>query len=128
MLKEHDMKVVNKLKLLSMDNPVNLRCSHVAALYHKKRLISVGVNKTKTHPLSFKLSGLQHKKYLHAEVDCLIGVDGNLSKHTLYVVRADRNGELAQSKPCEHCQTYIKELGVGRVVHTIPRGIVEDFL
>lgn len=126
MLKAFDVRVVAKLHQLSMDNDVDLRCSHVAALYYKKRLLSLGTNQTKTHPLAFRLSGLQHKKYLHAEVACLKGIEGDLRRCTLYVVRADREGRLAQSKPCKHCSSYIRELGVGRVVHSVDKGIVEQ--
>jgi len=126
MLSAFDLKIVKRLAKLSELNDVQLRCSHVAALFMKKRMLSLGVNKTKTHPLSFQLSGLQHKKYLHAEVDCLKNIEDNLRKCTLYVVRADRNGELAQSKPCKFCSAYIKEKGVGRVVHTINGGVCES--
>jgi len=126
MLKPFDIKIVAKLAKLSEDNDVDLRCSHVSALYYKKRLLSLGVNQTKTHPLSFRLSGLEHKKYLHAEINCLKNTGGDLRKSTLYVVRVDRNGRLAQSKPCKFCEGYIKERGVGRVVYSIDGGICEN--
>lgn len=127
MISKFDVKIVGRLLKLSRFNDVRLRCSHVAALYYKRRLLSLGVNKTKTHPLAFRLSQSENKKYLHAEVDCLKGVDGDISRCTLYVVRADRKGRLAQSKPCKFCQTYIRELGVGRVVHTVDGGIASYF-
>ena len=125
MLSKHDLKVVRKLAQLSKDNNVDLRCSHVAALYQKKRLLSLGVNKTQTHPLAFRLSKSEHKKFLHSEIDCLKNVEAEFKRCTLYVVRVDRNGQLAQSKPCKHCAMYIEELGVGRVVHTVDGGIIE---
>lgn len=126
MLSQFDLKIVKRLAKLSELNDVQLRCSHVAALFHKKKLLSLGMNKTKTHPLAFKLSGLQSKRYLHAEIDCLKAVEGELSKATLYVVRVDRNGELANSKPCKYCMPYIQEKQIGRVVYTVDGGIRES--
>lgn len=125
-LSKFDWKVVNKLAELSALNDVQLRCSHVAALFHKKKMLSLGMNKTKTHPLAFRLSGSQTKRYLHAEQDCLKGINMDLSRMTLYVARMDRNGELANSKPCKFCSAYIKELGVGRVVYTIDGGVAYE--
>lgn len=125
MIIPRDIRIVDKLAKLCLSNPVQLRCRHVAALADKNKIVSLGMNKALSDPGFYKLSRSQKKQYVHAEYDCLNNMGTGLGRLTMYVVRVDLNGELAQSKPCPICQRAIEAAGVGRVIHTAERGIVE---
>lgn len=123
MLLPRDIKVVTKLAKLCVSNPVPLRCKHVAALVDKNKIISLGLNKAQSDPGFYKLSQNQKKQFIHAEWDCLNNVGTDCSRLSLYVVRVNKNGELAQSKPCLICQKLITKTGIKRVVYTVNNGI-----
>ena len=38
---------------------------------------------------------------------------------TLYLVRIKRDGTWAMAKPCRHCETFIKNMKVRKVVYTV---------
>lgn len=94
-----------------------------AFVYDKRgRLLSVGRNSyTKTHPLQArhaKAVGLEHKIYLHAEVDALVKIEDWNKAHRMVIVRQTRDGVPALAKPCAVCQRIIKLTGIRRVEHT----------
>lgn len=125
MILPRDMKIVAKLAKLCTTNPVPLRCKHVAALADKSTIVSLGMNKARSDPGFFRLSNNPKKCYVHAEFDCLNNMCSDLSRLTMYVVRIDLNGDLAQSKPCPICEKALRQHNVKRVVHTITNGIKE---
>ncbi len=126
MLLPRDTKIVTKLAKLCLSNTIELRCRHVAALVDKNRIVSIGMNKAKTDAAFFAYSQNQRKMYCHAEADCLKGMPEDCSRLTLYVVRVDRNGAWAQSKPCPICADIIKTHSIGRVIHTVSKGLAEQ--
>lgn len=89
-----------------------------AACYDRKgRLISVGTNTTKTHPLQHRLAakvGTPLRIHLHAELMALIRSKGRA--YRLVVVRITKMG-LAFSKPCPICQMAIAETGVKEIMY-----------
>lgn len=92
---------------------------HLAAVLAKgKGVISVGVNYTKkTHTQSNT-----RFRYLHAEVDSIIGVRKEYLKGaTLYVSRVgyDYRTEILCSKPCASCQAAIERAGIKEVYFTL---------
>lgn len=100
----------------------------MAAIVDKNTIVSLGMNKARSDPGFQSLSRDRIKSYVHAEYDCLNNVDVH-SRHVMYVVRVDRKGRYAQSRPCEMCQEAIRRAGIRRVVYTVPGGIqAEDFM
>lgn len=82
-----------------------------AALFINGKLISLGTNSKKTHPLSETIFN-----WSHAEMDCLAGLQRrDLLKSTLFVARVTQTGTLRISKPCKVCQKVIKSFGVKKV-------------
>ncbi len=86
----------------------------------RKNVLNVGTNDMqRTHPKSL------NKKYpfIHAELDALVGLD---SKDTeggaIYVYRETKDGKLANSKPCDHCQELIKRYGIKKIYYTTEKG------
>lgn len=103
---------------------VNFRSRIGAVLVHRNKIVSVGRNyPLKTHPILRKYD--KHKT-LHAEIDCMIGLDRSLSVgSTIYTYREDRNGNLKKSKPCLMCMSIMRELGIKKVFYTHDKGYSE---
>jgi len=85
-----------------------------AVIVKKNRILNVGFNRNRTHPKS------PHKyKYLHAEIDAIIGLDfEKLKGSTIYVFRENKQGGLALARPCSSCMTAIKTSGIKNLCYT----------
>lgn len=92
---------------------------HAAAIYVGNRLVAVGVNQMKTHPMQARFGINEEAVYLHAEIDAIknalkrISLD-DLQTATLYVAKS-KNGKSKNSKPCEGCQKAIMHFGIPHV-------------
>lgn len=98
-----------------------------AAIYQRNKLISVGVNTHKTHPMAKRYQKHQKTNCLHAEVAAI----KNALRHTkklagmsLYVARAvfdsgRTHASWANAKPCIGCQQAIRAHQISRVYYTI---------
>jgi deoxycytidylate deaminase len=94
-----------------------------ALVYDRRgRILSVGRNSYhKTHPLqaqAAKAVGLEHKIYLHAEIDALVRVKDWSRAHRIVITRFTKNGEPANAKPCPVCERVIRQAGIKFVEHT----------
>lgn len=91
----------------------------------KNRVLAVGINMVKSHPLQKQYNAYRpldenhiHNN-IHAELDAirkcqakdLIGAD-------IYVYREDSSGKLRMCKPCEACTELIKKCGIKRIYYT----------
>jgi len=108
-------------------NTTNLRCKHAACVVYKNKVLSIGLNKDKSHPLQYRYSQSQKKIAIHAEIDAIKGLYlKNPSKSILYVARINnKDSSYALSKPCGICDRVIKEFQIKRVVFTGNRSIEE---
>ena len=96
-----------------------------AILISGSQIISVGINKKKTHPLQ---KG-KHAYSIHAELDCLISAPFNKIKGSYIVVcRKLTNGDLALAKPCNECQKLLKEYGIKKVYYSISDSKIGEIL
>jgi len=102
-------------------NPSNLRC--VCVLLNRQRLVSIGVNKRKTHPLVKKLGyKIYRRRYpLHAELDAWIQAKNKRERFDTMMVYRGYEANLP-SCPCHICSMWIRNLSV-RVVYTSAIGI-----
>ena len=86
-----------------------------ALVVKKNRVLSVGYNNPKTHPLA-----KTKMKQLHAEMDAIIGcTEEQLDGAELIVVRARRDNKIGMAKPCKACHDFIKLMGIKRVYYTV---------
>lgn len=100
-----------KLYELAINKADLIRSSrHAAAFVSGREIVSMGVNKIKSHPLMYKFSVRDDQIYLHAEIDALIkaisvvGQDHYMfSSMEVYVARVNKMGKFAISRPCEEC-------------------------
>lgn len=94
---------------------------HVAAIFKRKRLISIGLNNIKTHPMMKGLYPDHPGLGIHAEFAAIIaayGLKEDYSKYDIYVIRIDNNGNLANSKPCEHCSKILQNCNFKTIYHS----------
>jgi deoxycytidylate deaminase len=100
-----------------------------AAVVLKNHVISVGINKRKTHPVQQKYSKHKEAIWLHAEIDAIIGAlrhisPEELSQCTMYVARVKRPDDNPNvfveglAKPCEGCQHALEQFGIKKVYYT----------
>ncbi len=95
-----------------------LRAYHVAAIFKKNELISVGWNTRKTHPKTINFYPFSHKA-THAEALAIIrGQLEDYSGHDLMVLRVNNNGEIDYSKPCQYCNKFIEWLGFDNIFYS----------
>lgn len=106
--------------------PLNLehRCSHIAFLIKSGKIVHIGTNSCKSHPKTLKYAYKDHQLVgLHAELNvCMKSGKENLKDYKMVVLRVDRTGKLANSKPCCGCQSVIKQFNVGEVWYSDPNG------
>lgn len=89
-----------------------------AILTYRQRLINVGYN----------YFNRTHAKYgtpfgkIHAEADCLIGVDEEkLNGSTMFVARTGFNNrsQIVMAKPCQWCQAMIRRAKIRQVYYSV---------
>lgn len=91
----------------------------------KGRILSLGINKYKTHPKS------PHSyKYLHAEVSALINLDDNinLKDAVCYVFRETKDGLPAMSRCCDSCLKALKDAGIKTIHYSIENGYATEHI
>ena len=117
-------------KIIEAGSYTDLKQRLAAMLVYKGNIISVGMNKRKTHPFQRKFSSNEDAIFLHAETDCIVNAlkfnsSDILSKSTMYVARLKKPCTSAQhyvsglSKPCEGCSRAIAQFGIKHVYYTL---------
>lgn len=94
---------------------------HVAAIFQRNKILSIGQNSFKTHPIARTYG---HKgDSLHAECSAAIryGIE-DCSGLNMAVLRIDRRNFLTISKPCAACQKLIDAIGIRNVYYTNRKG------
>jgi deoxycytidylate deaminase len=104
-------------------------------IIHKNRVISVGCNTSKEHPLQKKYNKRRGfntdicKNSLHAEMYALIkadGIDVDWSKVTVFVYRELANGKCALARPCRACMKAIIDRGIKHICYTTDTGYIRE--
>lgn len=124
-----NVKTINRTIDIAMALcPLNLehRCSHMAFLIRCGKIVHIGTNSCKSHPETLKYDYKDHQKVgIHAELAvCMKSGKDNLKDYKMIVLRVDRTGKLANSKPCCGCQSVIQQFDVGEVWYSDNKGNV----
>ena len=101
-----------------------------AALVYKNEVISVGWNKSKSHPFQKKYSSNSEAIFLHAETDTIYNAMRKydlsvIAKSKLYIYRAKWNSDKKISfvqglaKPCVGCMRAITTFNIKRICYTL---------
>jgi deoxycytidylate deaminase len=120
-----DNRIINYLLTLARDVAPIRKSRHAAAIVHRNDIISVGVNRMKTHPFQAKYGRNSDSIYLHAEIAAIrhalvaLNVDF-LERCHLYVVRIkqEQSGNFiaSMSKPCDGCLRCAIDFGLKSVI------------
>lgn len=99
-----------------------------AAMILGNKVLAVGYNITKTHPIQKKYNiergydpDIKNNGQIHAEMMCLINtkyLDVDWSRVSLYIYREHKNHTTAIAKPCPACEKAIRERGINQVYFT----------
>jgi tRNA(Arg) A34 adenosine deaminase TadA len=119
-------RAVETAQALCPTNWKNVNNSHVAFLVKKNKIVKIGWNRKRTHPEISKHP--YHDGYVgtHAELDVILksGLE-DLNDHSMIVLRVDRKGRLANSKPCPGCLSLLKSYNVEEVFYSDSEGNIE---
>lgn len=104
----------------------NKRCKHFSFILKNKRIVSIGINSPKTHPLNLKYNYVNKQRHkisevvgTHSELRAVIKLGlTDYRGYTLVNTRINRNQELDYSFPCNGCMEMIRELGFNKVIYT----------
>jgi tRNA(Arg) A34 adenosine deaminase TadA len=127
------MRKINKDILITLEkvaaaNPSD-NAKVAAAVVRNNRIVSIGINANKSHPMAAKFGKNEQAIFLHAEIAAIknalkeVDVD-DLEKMEMYVVRVKKPKPFSKkwvwglAKPCVGCQRAIAEFGLRRVVYT----------
>lgn len=102
------------------------RCRHISFIFKGSRILSVGVNSKKTHPLNSLYSyvgrfGEDISSFVgtHSEMKAVLNSDRHFSRGMKFVnLRLNRNMEFDSSRPCLGCEQMLSRLGFSEVFHT----------
>jgi tRNA(Arg) A34 adenosine deaminase TadA len=119
-------RAVETAHALCPTNWKNVNNSHVAFLVKKNKIVKIGWNRKRTHPEISKHP--YHDGYVgtHAELDVILksGLE-DLNDHSMIVLRVNRKGRLANSKPCPGCLSLLKSYNVEEVFYSDTEGKIE---
>ena len=119
-------RAVETAHALCPTNWKNVNNSHIAFLVKKNKIVKIGWNRKRTHPEISKHP--YHDGYVgtHAELDVILksGLE-DLNDHSMIVLRVDRKGRLANSKPCPGCLSLLKSYNVEEVFYSDAEGNIE---
>jgi len=130
MISLKDEKFINTaFEIAKATDPV--RGSRIGAvIVRKNRVIGVGFNHIKSHPMQKQYARNSEAIFFHAEIHAIknalsnVSVD-DLEKSTLYIARAKKGDAFSEghwrfgaSKPCVGCASCINEFGIRNVMYT----------
>lgn len=116
---------MNKKRLLDIakslvDHNSKKRCHHYSFIIKKNKIISIGQNNTKTHPINLKNRKISkktgvdfsHEKHTCSEFNAILKLKKltniNTKKCELVNIRINKNNNLDFSKPCMSCENLLK--------------------
>jgi cytidine deaminase len=116
--------IQTKLRAIAQEVEPVSRMRLAAAILYKNKIVSIGTNKYKTHPVMKKFCKNPDAIFLHAEVDAIHKATKlltlkQLEKATLVVVRVKQDGSSGLAKPCAGCQDCIDHYKLKEVVYTL---------
>lgn len=101
---------------------IDRRKKHCSIILHKNRIVAVGTNKFKTHPLAVKHGYLFGE--MHSELDAFLKCEKREDLE-LWNFRFNRFGQMRMSRPCPKCMPWCIKI-FDRICFTTEHG-VEDF-
>ena len=99
--------------------PSPLRTFHTTFIIENKRIVSIGINNIKTHPLSLKYAYRDDQRSIHSELSAILKLGyEDCSDLTFVNVRLTKDLTVANSKPCQGCIDMLKQVGFKKLFYT----------
>lgn len=128
-----DVSIMDMLKTMAEDNQNEFRARLAACITYKGKIVSMGLNRPKSHPFQLLYGKNKDSLFLHAEIDAIYKAtkrldSHELSKSTLYVARVKRVSSVHKgfinglARPCVGCARCIANFGIKKVVYTTEHG------
>jgi hypothetical protein len=126
----NEYKRLEDIALSLVDYENGRRCHHVSFILQKNKLVAIGINQCKTHPINLlnrkisKVTGLDYsdQKHICSEFNAILKLKRKTNidtkKCTLINIRYDNNGKLALAKPCQSCQSLLRFFSFKKVIWT----------
>lgn len=110
---------IREAKRLTDKKICNTKQNHIAIITRRNKTISIGYNKSRTHPMTQKYS-YSPRNHICAELDAVLSapIDTDFSKCNITVIRIRSNGTLALSKPCKGCSHMLTQLGFKNIYYS----------
>ena len=126
-------KIIEVSYALINKHNADLRCRHFSFILDRNRIISIGWNSLKTHPLNLKYNYVNKLKEnisnivgTHSELNAVIRLgEEDCSGLTLINTRINRNNELDYSAPCHGCIDMINQLNFKNIYYSNSLGKFE---
>jgi tRNA(Arg) A34 adenosine deaminase TadA len=131
-----DYTILNQLKVTAIDVVPAAKAKVAAAVVVKNVIVSLGMNKIRSHPFQLRFGKNTDAVYWHAETNAIynalkrVPVE-DLTRASLYVVRVKKphagsnSWDLGLAKPCNGCNFCISTFGIKRVVYSTDSGYSE---
>lgn len=95
------------------------RKTHGAVVVKGGRVLGIGWNKNRNHPMIVSPEHIKTDCSYHAEeVAIKEAGEENVKGAIIYVARVNKSGNDRDSKPCDRCTKLIDNVGIKRVVYT----------
>jgi hypothetical protein len=140
----HNPKLLNRYKklkelALAMRPDKMEQNFHVSFISYKGRVVSVGVNNKKTHPLNLKNPKINREgldisecKFTCSELNAFVKLKNltnvPFNKCTLVNIRILRNGKFGYAAPCQSCRSLISYLSIRKVYYTDFTGNISEYI
>ncbi len=130
-------KIFDTLERIAVDLEPASNTRLAAAIVYRNRIISLGVNQMKSHPMQAKFCKHESAVFWHAENNSIFNAIKNghqdlMHKCQLYVLRVKRNIAncdkfiWGSAKPCIGCEKAIKYYGIKTVHYTLDSSLEEQ--
>lgn len=120
-------KIIEMSFALAGRHQYSQRCKHFSFIFEKNKLISIGINSPKTHPLNLKYNYVNKQKDkishivgTHSEMSAVIklGLLTNCEGLTIINTRINRKKEIDYSMPCNGCMDMLLDLKFEKIYYT----------
>lgn len=119
-------KIIEITYALAGRKPYRQRCKHFSFIYSKNKLLSIGINSPKTHPINLKYNYINKQKDkishivgTHSEMSAVLKLGINSCEDLIIInTRINRKNEIDYSKPCNGCMEMLKELRFSKIFYT----------
>jgi hypothetical protein len=126
MIKKNLLKAEEISRAFAGKSRSSQRCRHFSFIFDRSKLLSIGINSGKTHPLNLRYNYVNRENDsigsfvgTHSEMSAVLKLGPKSCKGLIMVnTRMNRNDEMDYSFPCKGCMDMIKKLGFKSVFYT----------